>query len=64
MYMIMSTFNRTPRRRVQPNTFAYNAAINACAKGKMWPEALALLRTMKQERVEINTATFNALMDA
>lgn len=53
-----------PCHHPQPNTYAYTAAINACAKAKRWQEALALLRQMKVEGVEITTAALNAAMDA
>lgn len=55
---------RTRFLRRQPNGYAFNAAINACGKAHMWQEALALLRQMEQEGVEIMTVTLNAAMDA
>lgn len=49
---------------LQPNGYAFNAAINACGKAHMWEEALALLQQMEREGVEVTTVTLNAAMDA
>lgn len=48
----------------QPNVYAFNAAINACGRAHMWQEALALLRQMEREGVEVTTVSLNAAMDA
>merc|ERR1712048_272696 len=41
-----------------------SAAISACEKGGKWLKALELLSAMMQDKVEVNTITYNAAISA
>jgi pentatricopeptide repeat protein len=49
---------------VRPNTISYNAAIQACANGRAWQEALKLFRQMSVAGVKRNRITYNAVVRA
>ena len=43
---------------------AYNAAINACARGKQSSKALELMEEMSEVRLSPNVITFNSTINA
>ena len=46
------------------NTITYNAAIQACANGLAWQQALALFDRMKSEGIERDRVTYKSVIRA
>ena len=52
------------KRWTTPNTISHSAATSSCEKCGQWQHALALLRTMYEERAWPSTTSYNAAMSA
>jgi len=48
----------------KPNTYAYSAAISACARCYEFDEAMQLLKRMQKDGIETNTWVYNAALSA
>jgi len=50
--------------KLHQDTIAYNSAITACGRGRLWRKALEMLGNMVEGRVPTSIATCNAVMSA
>ena len=60
----MSLFESMEGAGVERDTVTYSTVISACAKGRLWEEAVSLFELMEGACVERDTITYGIVISA